>query len=121
MDDLRQFASFYRIPGMGHCGSGTGPGDAPDVLMTELINWVEKGEAPGPVVAHRGAERLQLLFADPATKTVSGVLVPPPTGSSRDFLLCRYPEVAVFDPSKAETPDAVYDAANWTCRAPAQA
>lgn len=120
MDDLRQFASFYRIPGMGHCGSGTGPGDAPDVLMTELINWVEKGEAPGPVVSHRGAERLQLLFADPATKTVSGVLVPPPTGSSRDFLLCRHPEVAVFDSAKAGAPGAVYDAANWRCKAAPQ-
>ena len=118
MDNLRQFASFYKIPGMGHCGSGTGPGDAPDVLMTELINWVEKGEAPGPVVAHRGVDRQQLLFADPATRMVSGVLVPPPTGTSRDFMLCRYPEVAVFDRSKASVPNAVYDAANWTCQAP---
>jgi len=120
MDDLRTFASFYRVPGMGHCGSGTGPGDAPDMLMTTLINWVEKGEAPGPVVAHRGVDRQQLLFADPGTRTVSGVLVPPPTGASRDFMLCRYPEVAVFDRSKAGTPDAVYDAANWTCQAPRQ-
>ena len=120
MDDLRTFASFYRVPGMGHCGSGTGPGDAPDMLMTTLINWVEKGEAPGPVVAHRGTDRQQLLFADPGTRTVSGVLVPPPTGASRDFMLCRYPEVAVFDRSKAGTPNAVYDAANWTCQAPRQ-
>ena len=120
MDTLRQFASFYRVPGMGHCGSGTGPGDAPDVLMTALIDWVEKGQAPGPVVAHRGADRQQLLFADPATRMVSGVLVPPPTGTSRDFMLCRYPEVATFDRSKAGTPNAVYDAANWTCQAPRQ-
>ncbi|CAN5239240.1 tannase/feruloyl esterase family alpha/beta hydrolase [soil metagenome] len=118
MSNLRQFASFYRIPGMGHCGSGTGPGDAPDVLLTALINWVEKDKAPGPVVSHRGADRQQLLFADPATKMVSGVLVPPPTGSSRDFMLCRFPEVAVFDRSKAGTPNAVYDAANWSCKAP---
>lgn len=63
------------------------------------------------------ADRQQLLFADPATKMVSGVLVPPPTGSSRDFMLCRFPEVAVFDRSKAGTPNAVYDAANWSCKA----
>ena len=49
---------------------------------------------------------------------VSGVLVPPPTGTSRDFLLCPYPEVAVFDRTKAGIPDAVYDAANWTCQVP---
>jgi len=88
------------------------------VLMSELINWVETGEAPGAVVAHRGIDRQQLLFADPATRMVSGVLVPPPTGTSRDFMLCPYPEVAVFDRTRAGIPDAVYDAANWTCQAP---
>lgn len=116
MDDLRQFASFYRVPGMGHCGAGTGPGDAPDVLLKELIAWVEEGEAPGPVVAHRGAERVKFLFADPTTQQVSGVMVPPPSGASRDFLLCRFPEVATFDRSKANVPGAVYDAKNWSCQ-----
>lgn len=117
MAALRQFARFYRVPGMGHCGGGTGPQDAPDMLLQELINWVEKDEEPGPVVAHRGAERAQLLFADPKTRQVSGVLVPPPTGGSRDFLLCPYPMVSVFDRSKADLPGAVYDAKNWSCKA----
>ncbi|MDB5423950.1 MAG: tannase/feruloyl esterase family alpha/beta hydrolase, partial [Phenylobacterium sp.] len=98
---LRQFAQVYRVPGMGHCGSGTGPNDAVDQLLNELVNWVEKKEAPGPVVTHRGADRLQLLFADPKTKQVSGVLVPPSTGGSRDFLLCPEPLVSTFDRSKA--------------------
>jgi feruloyl esterase len=120
MENMHQFASFYRIPGMGHCGSGTGPGDAPDVLLTELISWVENGEAPGPVVSHRGTDRQTLLFADPATRQVSGVLVPPPTGDARDFLLCPYPQVATFDRTKADQPGAVYDAVNWSCQAPRQ-
>lgn len=118
VDAVRQLVSFYRVPGMGHCGGGTGPGDAPDMLLEELINWVEKKEAPGPVVAHRGAERVRLLFADPATKQVSGVLVPPPTGSPRDFLLCPYPQVATFDRSKAGVEGAVNDARNWSCKGP---
>ena len=77
---------------------------------------VENDAAPGPVVTHRGADRMQLGFADPATRQVSGVLVPPPTGSSRDFLLCRFPMVSTFDRSKADVAGAVYDAKNWSCK-----
>jgi hypothetical protein len=64
---------------------------------------------------------VQLLFADPKTRQVSGVLVPPPVGGSRDFLLCPYPEVAMFDRSKAGVEGAVNEARNWSCRAPAKA
>ncbi len=117
MSAMGSFASFYRVPGMGHCGSGTGPGDAPDMLMQELVSWVESNKTPGPVVAHRGVDRQKLLFADPKTQVVSGVLVPPPTGSSRDFMLCPFPQVAVFDSAKAKVDGAVYDAANWSCKA----
>lgn len=112
---LPSFIRYYRVPGMAHCGGGTGPGDAPDEMLTALISWVEQGQAPGDIVAHRGADRVQLQFADPRTKTVSGVLVPPPVGPSRDFLLCPLPKVPVFNGSAK--PDAVYDAANWSCRA----
>ena len=118
MDALEQFDRFYRVPGMGHCGGGTGPQDAPDVLLDSLINWVEAGQSPGPAVAHRGADRLKLTFADPNTKQVSGVLVPPPVGGSRDFLLCPYPLVSKFDRSKAGEPGAVNEAKNWSCKAP---
>jgi len=45
----------------------------------------------------------------------AGVLVPQPAGPSRNFLLCPLPQVAVFNGSKS--PNAVYDAANWSCRA----
>jgi feruloyl esterase len=115
---LEKFAALYQVPGNGHCGAGTGPQDAPDVLLDQLVNWVEKGQSPQPVVAHRGADRVQLTFADPKTGTVSGVVVPPPTGESRDFLLCRYPQVAVFNKAMADKPGAVNDAANWSCHTP---
>jgi hypothetical protein len=52
------------------------------------------------------------MFADPNTGTVSGVVVPPSTGSPRDFLLCPYPTIAKFNGSK----DGEADAANWSCR-----
>jgi feruloyl esterase len=114
MDALPAFVRYYRGPGMAHCGGGTGPGDAPDELLSALVAWVEEGRKPGDVVAHRGADRVRMQFADPSTKTVSGVLVPPPSGPSRDFLLCPFPQKAVFNGSKA--PGAVNEAANWSCK-----
>jgi feruloyl esterase len=111
-----QFAKLYEIPGMGHCGGGTGPFDPADRLLVELIDWVEKGEKPQAVEMHRGVERAKLLFSVPG-ETVSGVPVQVPAGGARDFLVCPFPQVSVFDQSKANAPEAVYDARNWECRA----
>jgi feruloyl esterase len=111
---LPKFIRYYRVPGMSHCGGGTGPGDAPDQMLDSLIAWVERGIAPAQIVAHRGADRVQLQFADPKTRMVSGVLVPPPAGPSRDFLLCPLPQVAVFNGSTAA--NAAFDASNWSCK-----
>jgi feruloyl esterase len=83
-----------------------------------MMDWVEKDKVPGPVVAHRGKERAQMLFAEAKTGTVSGVIVPPSTGSPRDFLLCPYPQVAKFKAALADKPGAVDDAANWSCQVP---
>jgi feruloyl esterase len=113
-----KFLALYQVPGMGHCGGGTGPEDAVDQLLTELTNWVEKGQSPGPVITHRGAERVQLLFRDPKAGQVSGVPIPPPVGEPRDFLLCRFPQYAKFNAAMAGKPGAVDDAANWSCYTP---
>ena len=115
MDTLQTFAKLYTVPGMAHCGGGTGPADAPDQFLNTMIDWVENGKEPGPIVTHRGADRAELLFANPETGQVSGVMVPPPSGDSRDFLLCPYPQVARFDASKSGDPRAVYEAENWSC------
>jgi feruloyl esterase len=114
---LDAFAKLYKVPGMAHCGGGTGPQDAPDQLLNALVSWVEEGKAPGPVVSHRGADRAKMVFADPTSGTVSGVMVPPSMGSSRDFMLCPHPQVAVFDKSKADAKGAIEDASNWSCKA----
>jgi feruloyl esterase len=110
--EMSKIARFYRVPGMAHCGGGTGPQDAPDSLINAMINWVEKGKAPAEVVTHRG-ERAKLLFADPTTGTVSGVVVPPSTGAARDFLLCPYPRVAKFNGKSGGE----FEASNWSCEA----
>lgn len=112
------FSRYYRIPGMAHCGGGTGPQDAPDQMIRAMIDWVEKDEAPGKIIAHRGAERAQLLFADPETGQVSGVMIPQPQGGPHDFTLCPYPQVPTFDQSKANVAGAVHQAENWSCQAP---
>ncbi len=85
---------------------------APDQLLTTLMAWVEKGKKPASVVTGRG-DRAKPLFADPKTGTVSGVIVPPSTGSARDFLLCPYPTIAKFNGK----PGGEMDAVNWSCKA----
>jgi feruloyl esterase len=45
---------FYMVPGMGHCGGGANTFDSFD-LLGAVVNWVEKGEAPGAVTAQRRA------------------------------------------------------------------
>jgi feruloyl esterase len=118
-EQLESFARLYEIPGMGHCGGGTGPNDAPDQLLQALIDWVEQGKAPTAVVMHRGADRVKLAFIAGSNElaAVSGVHIPVSTGRPRDFLVCPFPQVSVFDKSKATVPGAVFEAVNWSCRA----
>lgn len=44
---------FYMVPGMMHCQGGNSF-DQFDML-TELVDWVEKGQAPAEIIAHRKA------------------------------------------------------------------
>jgi hypothetical protein len=43
------FARLYLVPNMGHCRGG--PATDQFDMLTPLVEWVEKGVAPGPVVA----------------------------------------------------------------------
>lgn len=113
--EIDAFMKFYRVPGMGHCGGGTGPADAPDQLLKAMIAWVEDGVAPQGIVAHRGLEKAQLLFENKDKDQVSGVLIPIPAGDPRDFLLCPYPYKSKFNQEKSSTDNAVLDASNWSC------
>ncbi|RZA19361.1 MAG: tannase/feruloyl esterase family alpha/beta hydrolase, partial [Proteobacteria bacterium] len=124
-----RFAKLYVVPGWGHCGAsaGLGPADGDDRLFQSLINWVEKGREPKAVVAGRGApDKVNFSFwsahdrlTAPADRPrgpgepfsrVGGLVAP-----VRDFLLCPFPQVALFDRTKAGTPGAVFDAKNWSC------
>jgi feruloyl esterase len=83
-----KFVRLYLVPGMQHCGGGTGPSDlggggAPRLprdpqtdLSAALEDWVEKGRAPAAVIARQPPS--------PGGKSAS----------SRTALICPYPETA---------------------------
>ena len=83
------FARTFFVPGMGHCGGGPAT-DVFDVL-TPLVDWVEKGEAPQRIVAQA---------------TAGNNLDPNRTGVSRP--LCVYPRYARYNGSGDVTSAASY-------------
>ncbi len=80
------WSRLYLVPGMGHCQGGSAALDRFDML-TAIVNWVEKGEAPDAVVA-------------------TGRAFP---GRSRP--LCPYPRYAAY--TGKGNPN---DSRNFTCR-----
>ena len=97
------FARLYMVPGMGHCGGGTGvnefgqraSGTVPMQPKTDifraLMAWSEKGQAPADITASR---------------IVNGAV-------TRTRPLCPYPQIPKY--KGAGSTD---DAASFTCSAP---
>ncbi len=95
---------LYMVPGMYHCSGGPGAdqlggagSDAPTLdgqhdLLTALELWVEKGKAPGPMIASK----------------VEGGKV------TRTHLICPYPQKARFNGGNSD------DAASYSCAAGAK-
>ena len=48
--EVCKWSQLYLVPGMGNCGGGEAALDNFDML-TAIVNWVEKGEAPQSVIA----------------------------------------------------------------------
>lgn len=89
--DASSFARYYRVPGMSHCGAG--PSTDQFDMLPMLVDWVEKGQAPGSVIAQaRGAG--SALGANPD--------VPASWSSSRTRPLCPYPQVARLAPGATD-------------------
>ncbi|MGH9453036.1 MAG: tannase/feruloyl esterase family alpha/beta hydrolase, partial [Terriglobia bacterium] len=102
--ETQDFVRLFMVPGMQHCGLGPGPssfgaGDAaihPDAehdMFDALERWVERGVAPGPIIATK--------YVDPAH---------PASGTAMTRPLCPYPEVAKYKGSGSTN-----DAANFVC------
>ena len=51
--DASDFARFFPVPGMAHCAGG--PSTDQFDLLTPLVEWVERGQAPERVIAHTRA------------------------------------------------------------------
>lgn len=49
LDEARDHARLFMIPGMGHCGGGPGPNTWD--RLAPLVEWVERGNAPGALIA----------------------------------------------------------------------
>jgi feruloyl esterase len=86
--DASSFVRFYRVPGMNHCSGG--PSTDQFNMLTPLVNWVEKGQAPDSVVASvRGTGNPAGANAD----------VPASWSAVRTRPLCAYPKVARYNGS----------------------
>ncbi len=85
------FARQYMIPGIDHCGGGTGTGTFS--MMEALSNWVEKGVAPD------------------GTNAGNTVIASGSDGRTRP--LCPYPQIATYKGS-GDTKAA----ANFSCQNP---
>jgi len=98
--DASNFARFFRVPGMNHCSDG--PAVDQFDMLTPLVAWVEKGQAPDSVTAAaRGSGNAGGANAD----------LPAGWSASRTRPLCAYPKVARYKGSGN-----IEDAASFSCQ-----
>src|SRR5690606_22729025 len=88
-DDVTDSVRLFMVPGMGHCGGGTGTSTFN--LLSVIDNWVATGEAPDSI---------------PASRVVQGEVV-------RTRPVCPYPQQAVYTGTGSTD-----DAANFICAVP---
>ncbi|PIF92881.1 feruloyl esterase [Acidovorax sp. 62] len=84
--DASNFARYYPVPGMSHCGLG--PATDQFDMLTPLVNWVEKGQAPDQVIA---GVRAAGNVAGPNPD------LPASWPATRTRPLCPYPQVARYN------------------------
>lgn len=86
LDATRRFYRFFPVPGMAHCGGGTGTSTFDALAALEA--WVERGIAPDSI---------------PASRSINGRV-------DRTRPLCAWPAVARYSGSGS-----IDDAANFAC------
>ncbi len=92
------FARLFMIPGMDHCGGGTGTSSFE--LLSALSDWVENGVAPDATITGN------TTIASRPANAAAGL-------TARTRPLCPYPQIAKYKGSGS-----VDDAANFTCGRP---
>ena len=98
LDNANSFARLFPVPGMNHCQGG--PATEQFDLLTSLVQWVEKGQAPTQVIATARTGINPDVPADWATQ-----------GKPRSRPLCAYPQQVRY----AGSGD-VNDARNFSCQ-----
>lgn len=79
------FARLFPVPGMNHCSGG--PATDQFDMLSALVNWVEKGQAPDSVLASaRGAGNAGGVNTE----------LPASWSATRTRPLCAYPKVARY-------------------------
>jgi hypothetical protein len=86
----QRFSRFYTVPNMGHCNGGATT-DGFDFL-TPLVDWVENGNAPGPVVSTGRA--FTAANYQVVGNYITDTFVNAPTTRARP--LCPFPQQARF-------------------------
>ena len=98
--DASDFTRLFLVPGMNHCSAG--PATDQFDMLTPLVNWVEKGQAPASVTASaRGAGNAGGVNAE----------LPASWSATRTRPLCPYPQVARYN----GTGD-IESAASFSCK-----
>lgn len=96
----KRFARYFPVPGMNHCSGG--PSADQFDMLSPLLDWVEKGQAPDSVTASvRGAGNAGGSNPD----------LPSDWSATRTRPLCPYPEVAVYTGSGS-----LESASSFACR-----
>jgi feruloyl esterase len=119
LENSQKFSRLYLVPNMSHCSGG--PATDQFDMLTPLIQWVEKGTAPGPIPA-TGVNFTPAVFG---VGFVSGAPDNAPTTRSRP--LCPYPKQARFIGNTtrvngvpvASSPADLADASMYACIVPA--
>lgn len=98
--DAADFARLYLVPGMNHCSGG--PATDQFDMLSSLVGWVEKGQAPDRVIASaRGAGNAGGANAD----------LPANWSPTRTRPLCPHPLAARYNGSGD-----MESAASFSCR-----
>lgn len=89
--DASNFARYFPVAGMSHCGLG--PSTDQFDMLSALVNWVEKGQAPASVIAQ--ARRAgNAMGPNPD--------VPVDWSANRTRPLCPYPQVTRLTPGATD-------------------
>ncbi|MET0268527.1 MAG: tannase/feruloyl esterase family alpha/beta hydrolase [Duganella sp.] len=98
--EAADFARYYQVPGMNHCSGG--PSAEQFDMLTPLVNWVERGQAPDSITASaRGA----------GNAGGGNASVPANWSPNRTRPLCPYPKTAQYRGSGS-----IEDAASFSCQ-----